>query len=74
VRVVAGGDALLSPSVTRQLIYEFVSHPRHDRHSPAELDDLTEREREVLTLIAAGLATPRSPNGSSSAPPPRKAT
>jgi DNA-binding NarL/FixJ family response regulator len=56
VRVVAGGDALLSPSVTRQLISEFVSRPGHDRHTPAELDELTEREREVLGLIATGLS------------------
>jgi DNA-binding NarL/FixJ family response regulator len=55
VRVVAGGDALLSPSVTRQLISEFVSQPGHDRHAPSELEELTEREREVLGLIAAGL-------------------
>jgi DNA-binding NarL/FixJ family response regulator len=55
VRVVAGGDALLSPSVTRQLISQFVSQPGGDRHSPAELDELTSREREVLALIAAGL-------------------
>ena len=55
VRVVAAGDALLSPSVTRQLISEFVSQPSHDRHSPAELEQLTEREREVLGLIATGL-------------------
>jgi DNA-binding NarL/FixJ family response regulator len=56
VRVVAGGDALLSPSVTRQLIAEFVSRPGNDRHSPAELEELTEREREVLGLIATGLS------------------
>jgi DNA-binding NarL/FixJ family response regulator len=56
VRVVAGGDALLSPSVTRQLISEFVSQPGHDRHSPTELEELTEREREVLGLIATGLS------------------
>jgi DNA-binding NarL/FixJ family response regulator len=55
VRVVAGGDALLSPSVTRQLIAEFVSQPSHDRHTPDELEELTEREREVLALIATGL-------------------
>jgi DNA-binding NarL/FixJ family response regulator len=55
VRVVAGGDALLSPSVTRQLIAEFVSRPGPDRPAPPELDELTEREREVLGLIAAGL-------------------
>jgi DNA-binding NarL/FixJ family response regulator len=56
VRVVTGGDALLSPSVTRQLISEFVSQPSHNRHTPAELEELTEREREVLALIAAGLS------------------
>jgi DNA-binding NarL/FixJ family response regulator len=56
VRVVSGGDALLSPSVTRQLISEFVSQPGPDRHAPAELEELTEREREVLGLIATGLS------------------
>jgi DNA-binding NarL/FixJ family response regulator len=56
VRVVAGGDALLSPSVTRQLISEFVSRPDHERRAPAELEELTEREREVLGLIATGLS------------------
>ena len=54
VRVVAGGDALLSPSVTRQLIAQFVSQPGHDLHPPDELDELTAREREVLRLIARG--------------------
>jgi DNA-binding NarL/FixJ family response regulator len=56
IRVVAGGDALLSPSVTRQLISEFVSQPSHERHSPGELEELTDREREVLALVAAGLS------------------
>jgi DNA-binding NarL/FixJ family response regulator len=56
IRVVAGGDALLSPSITRQLISEFVSQPGHDRRTPAELEELTEREREVLGLIATGLS------------------
>jgi len=55
VRVVAAGDALLSPSVTRRLISEFISKPAPQRHSPAELGELTEREREVLALVAAGL-------------------
>jgi DNA-binding NarL/FixJ family response regulator len=55
VRVVAGGDALLSPSVTRRLITEFASQPGRERHSPAELAELTEREREVLALVAGGL-------------------
>jgi DNA-binding NarL/FixJ family response regulator len=55
VRVVAGGEALLSPSVTRRLISEFVSRPTHKRDAPAELHELTDREREVLILVAAGL-------------------
>jgi DNA-binding NarL/FixJ family response regulator len=56
VRVVAQGDALLSPSVTRRLIAEFVSQPGRKRHSPAELTELTDREREVLAHVAAGLS------------------
>jgi DNA-binding NarL/FixJ family response regulator len=55
VRVVAAGEALLSPSVTRQLIAEFVSRPGNERRPPPELEELTEREREVLALVAAGL-------------------
>ena len=55
VRVVARGDALLSPTVTRKLISEFVSQPGRRRHSPDELKELTERELEVLGLIATGL-------------------
>jgi DNA-binding NarL/FixJ family response regulator len=56
VRVVAGGDALLSPSVTRRLIAEFVSHAGRRRDTPPpELDELTAREREVMALVAAGL-------------------
>ncbi len=55
VRVVAAGDSLLSPSVTRRLIAEFVSRPQGRRAPPPELDDLTEREREVLGLVARGL-------------------
>jgi DNA-binding NarL/FixJ family response regulator len=55
VRVVAGGDALLSPSVTRRLIAEFVSQPGRRRHSPAGLEELTDREREVMALVATGL-------------------
>jgi DNA-binding NarL/FixJ family response regulator len=55
VRVVARGEALLSPSVTRRLISEFISRPSHRRRIPAELEELTEREREVLALAAEGL-------------------
>jgi DNA-binding NarL/FixJ family response regulator len=56
VRVVAAGEALLSPSVTKRLIGEFARRPSTDRPSPAVLDDLTDREREVLGLIAQGLS------------------
>jgi len=54
VRAVARGDALLSPGVTRTLIAEFATRAKQPRHTPA-LDSLTEREREVMALAAAGL-------------------
>ena len=55
IRVVASGEALLAPSVTRQLIREFVRRPEGDRLAPPEaLNTLTEREREVLALVARG--------------------
>ncbi|HZB71423.1 MAG TPA: response regulator transcription factor, partial [Acidimicrobiales bacterium] len=54
VRVVAGGDALLAPSVTRRLLEEFARRPSADRLPPAALDVLTPREREVLALVARG--------------------
>ncbi len=55
VRVVAGGDALLSPSVTRRLIGEFAARAKEP--GPADgLDELTEREREVVALVAEGLS------------------
>jgi DNA-binding NarL/FixJ family response regulator len=56
VRVVAGGEALLSPSITRRLIAEFVSQPGRHRQPPAGLEELTDREREVLSLVATGLS------------------
>jgi DNA-binding NarL/FixJ family response regulator len=56
VRVVAGGEALLSPAVTRRLIAEFVARPERRAGSPATLGELTDREREVLGLIATGLS------------------
>lgn len=55
IRVVASGEALLAPSVTRRLISEFASRPDPQRTSPAALAVLTEREREVLALVARGL-------------------
>ena len=54
VRAVAGGDALLSPSVTRRLIAEFASRAKEPRPVP-HLNSLTEREREVMTLVGEGL-------------------
>jgi len=56
VRIIAAGDALLSPSITKQLIAEFAARPDENRPAPAELDLLTERELEVLTQIAKGLS------------------
>ena len=56
VRTVAAGDALLAPALVRRLIEDFVRRPAPGARPPAELGDLTEREREVLTLIAHGLA------------------
>jgi DNA-binding NarL/FixJ family response regulator len=55
VRVVADGDALLSPSVTRRLVSEFASRARPPVANSAALDELTSREREVMTLVAEGL-------------------
>ncbi|WP_298323297.1 response regulator transcription factor [Haloactinopolyspora sp.] len=54
VRVVAGGDALLAPSVTRTLIADFARRPDTNRPRPSQLRELTPRETEVLKLIAAG--------------------
>jgi DNA-binding NarL/FixJ family response regulator len=55
LRAVAGGDALLSPGVTRRLIAEFASRARAPR-SPRQLAGLTEREREVMALVGEGLS------------------
>jgi DNA-binding NarL/FixJ family response regulator len=54
VRAVAGGDGLLAPSVTRRLIEEFAERSREPSPSP-EFAYLTEREREVVVLVAGGL-------------------
>jgi DNA-binding NarL/FixJ family response regulator len=51
---VARGEALLAPDITRRLIEHYVSAPRAGTEPPAELEDLTERELEVLRLIAGG--------------------
>ncbi|WP_432991359.1 response regulator [Dactylosporangium sp. CA-233914] len=54
VRVVAAGDGLLAPSVTRKLIEQFAARPRPASHRPDRLRELTPREVEVLRLIARG--------------------
>jgi len=54
IRTVAGGDALLSPTITKRVIKQFVRIPRPA--PPKELDDLTERELDVFRLIARGLS------------------
>jgi DNA-binding NarL/FixJ family response regulator len=56
VRVVARGDALLSPSVTRRLITDLASRPERPAAPKQVLAALTEREREVLALVASGLS------------------
>jgi DNA-binding NarL/FixJ family response regulator len=56
IRVIASGDGLLAPSVTRRLIAEFARRPEPARPAPVDLRDLTDRECEVLTLIARGLS------------------
>lgn len=55
VRVVAAGEALLAPSITRRLIEEFAKRPGTSG-PPQGLDELTDREREVLVLMAQGLS------------------
>lgn len=54
VRVVAAGDALLAPSVTRRMIAQFAAQKPRATGGSARLAELTEREREVLVLIGAG--------------------
>ena len=52
IRVIATGDAQLAPAITRRLIAEFARRPEPGRQPAATLEGVTEREREVLTLIA----------------------
>jgi DNA-binding NarL/FixJ family response regulator len=56
IRVVAAGEALLAPTVTRRLIAEFARQPEPNGLLARELHGLTDREREVLALIARGLS------------------
>jgi DNA-binding NarL/FixJ family response regulator len=56
VRVVAAGDALLAPSITRKLVAQFASQPEPEPVVTVDLAHLTDREREVLVLMARGLS------------------
>jgi DNA-binding NarL/FixJ family response regulator len=56
IRTVAEGEALLAPSVTRRLIAHFTGRARLAARAPSGLEELTEREREVLSLVARGLS------------------
>jgi DNA-binding NarL/FixJ family response regulator len=58
VRVIAAGDALLAPRVTRRLISEFAQRPTAKPQATPRLDELTPRETEVLQLVAEGLSNP----------------
>jgi DNA-binding NarL/FixJ family response regulator len=60
VRIVASGDALLAPAVTRAVIEEFARQPERaaDREPPAAVGELTPREQEVLGLMVRGLSNP----------------
>jgi DNA-binding NarL/FixJ family response regulator len=56
IHVVASGEALLAPAVTRRLIEAFVSAPQVSAEAARQLDSLTPRETEVLHLVARGLS------------------
>ncbi len=56
IQVIADGDALLAPRVTRRLIREFAERPEPQRDLPPALSGITDREREVLLLVAHGLS------------------
>jgi DNA-binding NarL/FixJ family response regulator len=58
VRIVAAGDALLAPAVTRSVVEEFVRAPAAQPAEAPALGELTPREREVLDLLARGLSNP----------------
>lgn len=74
IRVVAAGDALIAPSVTRRLIADFVDSRRPARRPGRPAVGITDREREVLTLIGRGRSNGRSPTSCTSVWPPPSRT
>jgi DNA-binding NarL/FixJ family response regulator len=56
VRIIAAGEGLLAPTITRRLISEFAHRPTAPTEPPAALEELTPRETDVLRLLAAGLS------------------
>jgi DNA-binding NarL/FixJ family response regulator len=56
IRIIAAGEALLAPSATRRLIAEYASRPLPAHRPVRSLDGLTDRERDVLTLVGRGLS------------------
>jgi DNA-binding NarL/FixJ family response regulator len=56
VRVVAGGDALVAPAITRRLLEQFVARPKPGARAPETLDHLTDREVDVLRHVARGMS------------------
>jgi DNA-binding NarL/FixJ family response regulator len=56
VRVVASGDSLLSPSVTRRVVETFATGPQPNAPARARLEELTDREREIVALVGTGLS------------------
>jgi DNA-binding NarL/FixJ family response regulator len=56
LHVVAAGDALLAPAITKRLIEEFAKRPTPPPDGPVELAELTAREREILRLVARGMS------------------
>lgn len=56
VRVVAQGDALIAPSITRRLVETYAQSRRKSRFDGSTIDDLTEREREILSMVGRGMS------------------
>jgi DNA-binding NarL/FixJ family response regulator len=62
VRVIVAGDALLAPAVTRRLVEEFAKRTESEQSPAPVIDEITERERGVLTLVGLGLSNTEIPS------------